>query len=153
MADLLHIAIELKQQSELLALGRCILHQNLVLIQGLLQNLCAETLRHHRQLQVTFVAHVVADGVIGIAVRIEGGRLTVGVKGKGNRTGHRHRRCKGNGAVLCNGQLGIMHVADIELDLVFLVSHILYPHFHIEISNENKTSYSFSLSIHVSVWS
>ena len=108
-------------------------------------------LRHHGQLQIALVAHVVGNGVIGVTIRIEGGRLAVGVKGQRHRTGHGHRRCKGDGAVLRNGQLGVMHVSDIELDLVFLVAHILYPP-HKEISNENRTSYSFSLSIHVSVW-
>ena len=120
MADFPHIAVKLEQQGEVLRLRIGVLYKHLVLIQGLLQHIGAEALRNHGKLQISLVAHVVADRVISVAVRIEIARLAVGVQGKGNGAGHRNGRAKGHRPVRPQLQQRVMHIADVEFDFILL---------------------------------
>ena len=77
MPDLLYIPVKLKEQGKVRRLHIGALHQHAVVIQRFLQHICPETLRHHGQFQIPFIAHVIGDRIIGISIRIKIGRLAV----------------------------------------------------------------------------
>ena len=132
MADFPYIPVKLKEQGKVLRFHVGIFHQYLIGIQFLLQYIGTETLRHHCQLQVSLIAHVVGDGVIGIPIRIKIGRFSIRIKGQGHRTRHRNGLRKAERAILRHRKQRIVYVADIKFNLIFL-RHGSYPPFQTDI--------------------
>nr|DAV91027.1 MAG TPA: hypothetical protein [Caudoviricetes sp.] len=129
MANVLLVTIKLKEQGECCQFRIGILDENSLAVQLLTKDIRAEGLRDHRQFQVTVIAHIVVDDVIGHAIGVEVLRLTVGIQGDGHGTGHGDGGTIGGGAVLTQSQQCIMGVFQVEFHLVCFISHRSNLHF------------------------
>ena len=79
MTDMPLIAIELKQECEVLQFGIGVFRQNAVAIQFLVHNVREEGLRDQGDFQITLIAGVVIHDIVGDVVRIERFDLTIGI--------------------------------------------------------------------------
>nr|DAV48980.1 MAG TPA: hypothetical protein [Caudoviricetes sp.] len=129
MTDMLLITVKLKEQGECCQFRIGVLNQDTFAVQFLTQHIRAEGLRDHRQFQVTVIAHIVVDDVIGHAIGIEVLRLTVGIQ----RDGHGTRHGDGSGisgtAILTQREQSIVGVFQVEFHLVCFFSHRSNLHF------------------------
>ena len=123
MADVLLVTIKLKEQGEGCQFHIGVFDEDTFRIQFLLQHFGSEGLRDHRQFQITVIAHVVVDDVVGHPIGIEVLRLTVGIQGDGNGTGHRGRHSIGHRPVLCDGEQGVVRILKVEFHLIVLFRH------------------------------
>ena len=88
MTDVALVAIELKQECEMLQFHVGVLSKHAVAIQLLVHDVREEALRNQRDLQIALIAGVVIHDIVGDIVRIERLDLAVGI--------HRQADCTGD---------------------------------------------------------
>ena len=70
MTDVALVAIEIEQEGEMFQLHSGVLSKHAVAIQLLVHDVREETLRDQRDLQITLVAGVVINDIVGDVIRI-----------------------------------------------------------------------------------
>ena len=126
MTDVALVAIELKQEGEMLQFHIGVLSKHAVAIQLLVHDVREEALRDQCDLQITLVAGVVIHDIIGDIVRIKRLDLAIGIHRKTDCTGDADRLCIGDTAIFVKGRLSIMAVFQTKFDLITFLRHRLF---------------------------
>ena len=123
MTNLIHIAIELKEQGEMDRLRIRILQQYAISIFYLAQNIFPEILRYHCAFKVTVVTAVCRCYIILDTVRPEDRLVSLRFKGKIHGTGPCDRRFICCCTVLRNRSDGVVYIFEVVLDLISFTCH------------------------------
>ena len=127
MTDVALVAIELKQEGEMLQFHIGVLSKHAVAIQLLVHDVREEALRDQCDFQITLVAGVVIHDIVGDIVRIKRLDLAIGIHRKTDCTGDADRLRIGDTAIFVKGRLCIMAVFQAKFDLIAFLRHSVPP--------------------------